>query len=403
MTARSNTSATVRIGTVSSVPDWRPQVVLVSHGYELIYERGFCNGVADAGVDCTLLGSDRTDVARLRPGVSVVNLRGSQAPQRSRLSKLLNLLRYHARLVLYVARRRPVVHVFGLIHPPVLVGVVEGYMFRWLAARYILTAHDLMPHDKHDAWHRWVFGLSYRLADCVVVHTEKMRSDIVAMHGVDRSRVVLMEHGIEPWDAAAASAPVHLAGKGDEGNEGDVSGLRLLFFGKVMRYKGLDVLLQALDGFDQPFQLRIAGACQDPELTKALEAAIAAHPARSQIRWDNRYIEDTEIPGLFDWADVTVLPYRHIDQSGILFQSLRYGVPVLAARVGAFESYVTPTIGETFAPEDAAGCRDALLRLSQRLGELDQASVIRAGSRWEWGRTARALLPSYRLGDGNTA
>lgn len=195
MTARSNTSATVRIGTVSSVPDWRPQVVLVSHGYELIYERGFCNGVADAGVDCTLLGSDRTDVARLRPGVSVVNLRGSQAPQRSRLSKLLNLLRYHARLVLYVARRRPVVHVFGLIHPPVLVGVVEGYMFRWLAARYILTAHDLMPHDKHDAWHRWVFGLSYRLADCVVVHTEKMRSDIVAMHGVDRSRVVLMEHG----------------------------------------------------------------------------------------------------------------------------------------------------------------------------------------------------------------
>ena len=107
-------------------------VVLVSHGYELIYERGFCNGVADAGVQCTLIGSDRTDPTQLRPGVTVVNLRGSQAPQRSRLSKLLNLLSYHLRLVWLVASRRPVVHVFGLIYPPVLVGIVEGCLFRLL-------------------------------------------------------------------------------------------------------------------------------------------------------------------------------------------------------------------------------------------------------------------------------
>ena len=125
-------------------------IVLISHGYELIYERGFCNGVADTGVRFTLIGSDRTDVPRLRPGVTVVNLRGSQAPQRSRLAKLLNLLRYHGRLVWRVLSQRPVVHVFGLIHPPVLVGVVEGLLFRWFTPRYILTAHDLLPHDRHD-------------------------------------------------------------------------------------------------------------------------------------------------------------------------------------------------------------------------------------------------------------
>ena len=110
-------------------------IVLISHGYELIYERGFCNGVADTGVRFTLIGSDRTDVPRLRPGVTVVNLRGSQAPQRSRLAKLLNLLRYHGRLVWRVLSQRPVVHVFGLIHPPVLVGVVEGLLFRWFTPR----------------------------------------------------------------------------------------------------------------------------------------------------------------------------------------------------------------------------------------------------------------------------
>lgn len=371
------------------------KVVLVSHGYEVIYERGFCNGVADAGVSFTLIGSDSTDVPRLRPGVTVINLRGSQTPQRSRTAKLLNLLRYHGRLVWHVVSQRPVVHVFGLIHPPVLVGVVEGLLFRSISPRYILTAHDLLPHDRHDAWHRFVFGLSYRLADRVVVHTEKMGCDIVAMHGVDPKRVVLMEHGIEPLTAA----PVPAAAAAPRAPDG----LRLLFFGKVMRYKGVDVLLQALHGFGLPFQLRIAGVCQDPELTRALEGAIASHPGQAHIHWDNRYIEDADIPGLFAWADATVLPYRYIDQSGILFQSLRFGVPVVAARVGAFESYVTPAIGETFAPEDADGCRDALLRLHQRLGELDRAAVTRAGSRWDWGRTARALLPSYRLQDSGAA
>lgn len=372
-------------------------VVLVSHGYELIYERGFCNGVADAGVQCTLIGSDRTDPTRLRPGVTVVNLRGSQAPQRSRLSKLLNLLSYHLRLVWLVASRRPVVHVFGLIYPPVLVGIVEGCLFRLLTPRYILTAHDLLPHDRHDRWHRWVFGLSYRLADRVVVHTERMRADMVAMHGVNPARVVLMEHGIEPL--AASSLPMPASAR----SEGWATGPKLLFFGKVMRYKGLDLLLQALQDFPQPFQLRIAGACHDSELTQALEAAIAAHPGRACIRWDNRYIEDAEIPGLFAWADITVLPYRHIGQSGILFQSLRYGVPVVAAQVGAFETYVTRPVGETFPRDDAAGCREAVLRLWHRRAELDRAAVAGAGTRWEWGRTARALLPAYRLEDGSPA
>lgn len=377
------------------------RILLVSHGYEVIYERGFCNGVADAGVCFTLIGSDRTDVPQLRPGVTVVNLRGSQCADRASWRKLANLVRYHGRLAWHVVSQRPVVHVFGLIHPPMLVGVVEGMLFRWLAPRYILTAHDLLPHDRHDAWHRLVYGLSYRLADRVVVHTEKMGRDIVAMHGVDPRRVVLMEHGIEPFTVALAAAPLPVPVPAVA--TGAPAVLRLLFFGKVMRYKGLDVLLQALQGFSLPFQLRIAGACQDPELTRALEGAIAAHPGKAHIRWDNRYIDDAEIPALFAWADATVLPYRHIDQSGILFQSLRFGVPVVAARVGAFESYVTPAIGETFAAEDADDCRDALLRLSQRLSELDRAAVMRAGSRWEWGRTACALLPSYSLQDRGAA
>ena len=86
-------------------------ILLVSHGYEVIYERGFCNGVADAGVCFTLIGSDRTDVPELRPSVTVVNLRGSQRADRASWRKLVNLLRYHGRLAWRVASQRPVVQI----------------------------------------------------------------------------------------------------------------------------------------------------------------------------------------------------------------------------------------------------------------------------------------------------
>ncbi|MFY9512852.1 MAG: glycosyltransferase [Rubrivivax sp.] len=365
-----------------------PALVLLSHGYEAIYERGFCNGVADAGLSFTLVSSDRTDVAGLRPAVQTLNLRGSQAEGRSKASKLLNLLRYHLQVMGLVLRRRPVVHMFGLLHPALLCGVFEGLLWRLFARRYVLTAHDLLPHDRHTAWNRRVFGLSYRLAHRVVVHTPRMRDELVSMHRVDPARVVVMEHGVEPL---AGPLPAREPADGC---------LRLLFFGKVMRYKGVDLLLQALEQMPLPFRLVIAGGCWEPALEQELHARIAAHPHAGAIEWRSHYIPEGDIPGLFGAADALVLPYRHIDQSGILFQSLRYGVPVVASRVGSFEQYVTAGVGETFAGGDADALREALLRLHARLAELGPAQVRAAGQRYEWPQTARVLVPVYTLADG---
>jgi len=366
-------------------------VVLLSHGYEPIYERGFCNGVSDSGLDFTLVSSDRTDVASLRPAIKTLNLRGSQAEGRSKLTKLLNLLRYHASVIALVIRQRPVVHLFGLLHPVLLCGLIEGVIFRIVSPRYIVTAHDLLPHDRHTRWNRFAFGLSYRLAHRVVVHTSRMRDDLVRLHRVDPARIVIMEHGIEPLEAALPEA-------GDAVADGP---LRLLFFGKVMRYKGVDLLLDALQGFPRPFQLRIAGGCWDPPLEREIRAKIAAHDRAACIEWGGKYIPEPEIPALFLNADAAVLPYRHIDQSGILFQALRYGVPVVASRVGSFERYVSADIGETFDSGDAAGLRAALLRLADRRAGLTRQRVREAGRRYEWPQTARALLPVYALQDGD--
>lgn len=364
------------------------RLILVSHGYENIYERGFCNGLADSGRDYTLISSDRTDYSgmRRRPGTRFVNLRGSQDESRPRWRKALNQIAYHLRLMAFVARhRQAVVHLIGLIHPAWLCGVIEGAWFRMCCRRYIVTAHDLMPHDRHTAYNRFMFGLSYRLAHRVVVHTERMRDELVTVHRVERERIVVMPHGLEPL----VGTPPALRQR----TEGEP--LHIVFFGKVMRYKGVDLLVEALADVPVDFRLRIGGVCRDDALTAELRQRIEHHPRRESIEWVNEYVAERDIAPMLINADVLVLPYRRIDQSGVLFQALRFGLPVVATEVGSFTEYVTPAIGELCKPESVPALRDALLRLHRRHASMDRHAIQVACREYEWQNTVGALREAY--------
>ncbi len=365
-------------------------VVCVSHGFQTNYERGFCNGLAANGVDVTLVSSDRTDAAGMLPGVRLCNLRGSQEEQRPRWAKALNMLRYHALLLAYsVWRWRSTVHVIGLIDPPTLYGVVHGLWFRLFNRRYVLTVHNLLPHGRDTPalrrWHRW----AYRLPQHMVVHTERMRERLVQEFGVPPQRVVVMEHGIEPPSAAEAAA----AQAGEHRPREPGQPFRLLVFGKVAPYKGIEVLLQALAHWaaDQPFELLVAGPASSGTHERSLAELFNQHPHRAWLQRRNAFVPEAEMVQLFQQADAVVLPYLHIDQSGVLFQALRHGTPIVATRVGEFAQYVTPEVGELALPEDPAGLSTALRRLQGRLPSLSRRAIRATAKAYEWPTVVVAL------------
>jgi glycosyltransferase involved in cell wall biosynthesis len=373
----------------SSHQDW--PVLIVSHGYENIYERGFCNGLADYGFESLLVSSDRTDYGGLRPGVKWINLRGSQDESRPKWRKVGNILWYYARLMSFVAtRRRYIVHSIGLIDPALLCGVFLGSWFRVFARRYVMTVHDLLPHDRETRWNERLYGIAFRLTDFLVVHTSKMRDELVERYGVRPENVFVMEHGLEPLadKTGRRFAPLALAQEGTRK-------LRLLFFGKVMRYKGVDILLDALRQVAFPFELTIAGKSTSADLTKELRERIASHPHAASIRWANEYVPENALPGLFTDANALVLPYRKIDQSGVLFQALRFGLPIVATRVGTFCDYVGDSVGELSEPDDPAAFAQALERFHARVQTLDRAQIAAFGATFEWQRTVSALENIY--------
>ena len=82
---------------------------------------------------------------------------------------------------------------------------------------------------------------------------------------------------------------------------------------------------------------------------------------RALLRVD--YIPDKETEIYFKAADVLVLPYRHVYQSGVLFLGYSFGLPALASDVGSLrEEVLEGKTGFVFRPKDPAGLAKAIER-----------------------------------------
>ena len=104
---------------------------------------------------------------------------------------------------------------------------------------------------------------------------------------------------------------------------------RLLAFGRLRRYKGLDLLASALarKGIIAEIELRVIGA--GPE-----NATLAALRALPGVTVENRWVPEHEVGALLAWSDAVVLPYREASQSGVAPTALAAGRYILASNVG---------------------------------------------------------------------
>src|SRR5262249_37890819 len=112
-------------------------------------------------------------------------------------------------------------------------------------------------------------------------------------------------------------------------------------------------------------------------------------------------IPNAEISILFKAADVLVLPYRAIYQSGPLSLAYRFGVPVIATRLATFESEVIPGVTGFLAdPEDPRDLAEAIRRyfdsdLYRRPGDTSER-IRRIGlERYSWDDISQTITGIY--------
>ncbi len=242
----------------------------------------------------------------------------------------------------------------------------------------VYSLHDLDPHPGAvygRALHLWNRGVIAH-ADRILVHATVYRDRLLAT-GPGPERVVRLP--LLHLFVGSAYVP-DLSGADSGGTFGPCA----LFFGRVTRYKGVDVLLRAWDGLTTrptDWQLIIAG--------QGDRDAEPGGPLPVGVERRNRLVDDAEAIALFQRCSVLVLPYTGATQSALIPAAYYFGKPVIATRSGALPEYVAE--GETgwLVPEDDP---DALRQaLAEALGDPE-------GSR-RMGRAGRAWYDEQRIGE----
>ena len=269
---------------------------------------------------------------------------------------------------------------------------------RWLKARGIrlfFTVHNVYPHRYLAHRFKTPYSLqlsmrrtALRLCDVLFVHTENLRKQLAEFLGGDHPPIVVTPHGV--WTPADTQRTV-------TGAEERVSRRRLLFFGVVRRNKGLHTLLRAMKGLDD-CTLTVAGRPEEPRYQEQIQAMVEQLPP-GRVELIDRFIKDEEMGRIFGQSSLVVLPYvSFAAQSGVLHDSLAYGLPVVATDVGALgESVRRWGIGEVVPPENDAALAGAVREMltPHRYVQASRA-VDRVRADLSWDRSAEIMVEAYR-------
>lgn len=221
-------------------------------------------------------------------------------------------------------------------------------------ARVVVLCHNVLPHEPRPG-DRTLMRLLLRGADGVVVHSRQERDRAVRL----RARRTLVA-ALPPHLPLAAAGPAR----------GPASEVRrhLLFFGNVRHYKGLDVLVRALAEVDG-VSLTVAGEFfGGPGGTRKLVAELGL---ADRVVLRPGYVPAEQVADLFSTADALVLPYRSATATQNVALARRFGVPVLATRVGTLATLLRHDVdGLLCEPDDVAGLAGSIRTLYEP-GRLD--------------------------------
>jgi len=201
--------------------------------------------------------------------------------------------------------------------------------------------------------------LSY--VDAHVVHSDFDLKAVKAAYSLDNLPVHRMPHG--PYDhLIRSSTQVELAPDAP---------FRLLYFGVVRPFKGVEDLVAAFDLLDpdraKEFRMSVVG--ETWEGWNAPNQAIARSRYSDLIERVDRYVTDTELTAYFEQADAVVLPYHRSSASGPLHIAMSAGLPVIVTAVGGLVEAVQEYPGAVLVPpKDPAALRNALLQLLAHRG-----------------------------------
>jgi glycosyltransferase involved in cell wall biosynthesis len=341
--------------------------------------------------------------------ITCLNVYGEADPQDGFYKKVHRVVSAYFQLIAYAARTDATLfHILWHNKFPLFDRTVLTIYYKALGKKLIFTAHNVDTAERDGTSGpvtRASLRFMYRATDHIFVHTSKMKQQLQQQFALDGAKISVIPFGmntvVPKSDITQAQARRRLGIGASE--------RVALFFGNLAPYKGLEHLVRALAILKRecsiPLKLLIAGNVKNRRSRpywNEIRELIRQHDLHGWIRAEARFIPDQDIELFFKSADVCVLPYAMIYQTGVLFLSYRFGTPVVATDVGSMrEDILEGQTGFVCGPADPAALAQTLERYfdSDLYAGLDRARAeisAHAESKYSWLGIASTISDVYR-------
>lgn len=261
------------------------------------------------------------------------------------------------------------------------------YLSRLKKYRVFVTQHDPKLHSGEKE------SLTGRIVDYV---NEKLRdrAERIIVHG-ENLKKILIELGVKPDSIIAV--PIGSFGFFFKfGRKVTTEPCTILFFGRIVKYKGIDTLLKSIPLIikDVPsLNVIIAGEGDFTPYSNFLTSDVKPY-----VTIVNKYISDDETAELFRRCSFVVLPYDDATQSGIIPIAYSFKKPVIASRVGSIPEVVDDGVtGFLVTPKDHVQLAKLIIKMMHSDVELmGENGFKKMNEIMDWDVIVKKINESYK-------
>lgn len=384
------------------------KVSILTGGKDPHYALGLLSGIKSHTIDIEFIGNDEmqdSDVVRSK-NVVYYNLRGDQRINVSLTEKIIRVLKYYYKLIAYsIKTDSQLFHILWLNKFIYLDSTLLNIIYKIFGKKLVFTVHNVNIKERdgdNTLLNRLSLRFLYNIVDHIFVHTEKMKNQLIEDFNVKQDKVTVIPFGINnimpksDLTKMQARKKLHLRDKEKI----------ILFFGNIAPYKGLEYLLMAIVHVKEKhddFKLVIVGRIKNcEEYWDNIQGIINKNKLNDYIIEKIEYVPDEEVEVYFKSADLLILPYKYIFQSGVIFLSYNFGLPVIASDVGSLREEVvegkTGFICQPENPEDLAKKIELYFKsdLYKKLEENRDRIIEYANERYSWEKVGEITNGVYK-------
>ncbi len=217
--------------------------------------------------------------------------------------------------------------------------------------KFFVTQHDISSHPGEFFRGKitiWMNKILDRYATRIIVHGQVLKNELAKK--VDKNKIAVYPHGdysfFLKWKKKNVIEEAHT----------------VLFFGRILKYKGLDILLKSAPLVIKKvpdLKIIIAGEGDMTPYKKFISPDLEKH-----LEIINKYLPERDIPILFQRSSIVVMPYREASQSGVIPIAYAFKKAIVCTDVGSISEVIeNEKTGILIRPDDEKLLAETLSKL----------------------------------------